>query len=117
MSCIVYQTNKKTGITYAYESFSYWDKEKKQPRSRRKYIGRVDPDTGEIVTTRKRRSDASTAPSDAAEKRIAELQQTIREQREQINSLNKELEALTRKYKKAVKLIKNIVPLSTTFKE
>ena len=28
MSCIVYQTNKKTGVTYAYESVSYWDKEK-----------------------------------------------------------------------------------------
>ena len=117
MSCIVYQTNKKTGITYAHESFSYWDKEKKQPRSRRKYIGRVDPDTGKIVTVRKRRSDAAAELSDAAQERIAQLQQTVREQREQINSLNKELEALTRKYKKAVKLIKNIVPLSTTFKE
>jgi len=29
MAAIVYQTNKKTGITYAYESLSHWDKEKK----------------------------------------------------------------------------------------
>ena len=49
MSCIVYQTNKKTGVKYAYESISYWDKEKQQPRSKRKYIGRVDPITGEII--------------------------------------------------------------------
>lgn len=49
MSCIVYQTDKKTGIKYAYESFSYWDKEKKQPRSKRKYLGPVDPDTNEII--------------------------------------------------------------------
>lgn len=27
---IVKQTNKKTGITYVYESHSYWDPEKKQ---------------------------------------------------------------------------------------
>ncbi|GEM_PF-5535427 len=27
MSAIVYQTNKKTGIKYVYESQSYWDKE------------------------------------------------------------------------------------------
>ena len=28
MAAIVYQTSKQTGITYAYESVSYWDKEK-----------------------------------------------------------------------------------------
>ena len=49
MSCIVYQTDKRTGITYAYESISYWDKEKQQPRSKRKYIGKVDPVTKEII--------------------------------------------------------------------
>lgn len=49
---IVYQTNKKTGIKYAYENEAYWDKEKQQSRARRKLIGRVDPDTGEIVPTR-----------------------------------------------------------------
>ena len=54
MSCIVYQTNKKTGIKYAYSSESYWDKEKQQPRSRRKYLGRVDPEAGGI--SRKTRS-------------------------------------------------------------
>lgn len=49
---IIYQTNKKTGITYAYKNEAYWDKEKKQSRARRKLIGKVDPDTGEIVPTR-----------------------------------------------------------------
>ena len=28
---IVYQTDKRSGITYAYESKSYWDKEKRCP--------------------------------------------------------------------------------------
>ncbi len=55
MAAIVYQTNKKTGITYAYESVSYWDKEKKQSRAKRKCIGRVDPGTQEIIPTRKKR--------------------------------------------------------------
>lgn len=48
---IVYNTDKRSGITYAYESKSYWDKEKKQSRSKRTLIGRVDPGTGEIVPT------------------------------------------------------------------
>ena len=49
---IIYQTNKQTGITYAYENKAYWDKEKKQSRARRKLIGKVDPNTGEIIPTR-----------------------------------------------------------------
>ena len=51
MSAIVYQKNKKTGAVYAYESESYWDKEKKQPRSRRRYLGKLDPETGTIIQT------------------------------------------------------------------
>jgi hypothetical protein len=49
---IVYHTNKTTGITYAYENEAYWDKDKKQSRARRKPLGKVDPDTGDIVPTR-----------------------------------------------------------------
>ena len=48
---IVYQKDKRSGITYAYESKAYWDKEKKQSRAKRKLIGRVDEATGEIVPT------------------------------------------------------------------
>ena len=48
---IVNQYDKRSGITYVYESKSYWDKEKKQPRSKRTLIGRLDPDTGEIIPT------------------------------------------------------------------
>ena len=54
MGNIVYYHNKKNGVTYAYESIPYWDKEKKQGRSKRKCIGHVDPMTGEIVPNQKR---------------------------------------------------------------
>jgi len=54
MAAIVFQANKKTGVTYAYESISFWDKEKQQSRAKRKCIGRVDPETGQIVPTRQR---------------------------------------------------------------
>lgn len=56
---IVNQFDKRSGITYVYESVSYWDKEKQQPRSKRSLIGKRDPATGEIIPTdgrgRKRR--------------------------------------------------------------
>jgi hypothetical protein len=48
---IIYQYDKRSDITYAYESHSYWDKEKRMSRAKRKLIGRVDPDTGDIVPT------------------------------------------------------------------
>jgi len=48
---VIHQYDKRSGITYAYESFSYWDKEKKMTRAKRKLIGRVDKETGEIIPT------------------------------------------------------------------
>ena len=51
MAAIIRQKDKRSGITYAYESVSYWDKEKQQSRSKRTLIGRVDDKTGEIIPT------------------------------------------------------------------
>ena len=51
---IVTQTDKRSGITYAYETTYYWDKEKQQSRSKRICIGKVDPATGGIIPTRGR---------------------------------------------------------------
>jgi len=48
---VVYQKDKRSGITYAYENKAYWDKEKKVSRSKRTLIGRVNEVTGEIVPT------------------------------------------------------------------
>ncbi len=52
MSCIVYQTNKNTGTKYAYKGESYRDPKTGTPKSRRTYLGRVDPETGEIIPKR-----------------------------------------------------------------
>jgi len=69
MAAIVYQTSKQTGITYAYESLSYWDKDKRQSRARRKCIGRVDPETKEIIPTRKRVVAGDSCKQDKVHKR------------------------------------------------
>ena len=53
MSCVVYQTNKKTGYVYAYESVSYRDPQTHQPKSKRTFIGRVDPVTKELINPEK----------------------------------------------------------------
>ena len=46
---IVHLKNKKNGVTYVYESTAYWDKEKGQPRNFRTCIGKLNPDTLEII--------------------------------------------------------------------
>lgn len=39
----------QSGATYAYEATSNWDPVTKQSRPIRKYLGRVDDETGEII--------------------------------------------------------------------
>lgn len=55
--------NKKTGITYVYESTSYWDKVKKQPRTKQVCIGKLNKDSGEFIPS-KRLNPAQAAASD-----------------------------------------------------
>ena len=110
---IIRQTNKKTGITYVIDSESYWDKEKQQPRSRRKIIGKIDPITGEVVPTnrhQKRKScatepapiSASVSADDEArtdQARIRELEKQVSKLQQQKEALLKELDLLTAKYR------------------
>ncbi len=82
---IIYQLDKRTGNTYAYENHSFWDKEQQKRRATRKLIGRVNTETGEIIPTDGRcRNMAVTAG----------LPKTVKECREMIISLQKENEEL-----------------------
>lgn len=101
---IVKSKDNRTGITYVYESESYWDKEKQQPRARRKLIGKLDETTGEVIPTgsrgRKKKEDpsgnsAENGPSVSAEAvQIKELSRTIWEKDAQIRKLTAENEKL-----------------------
>ena len=53
MPCRVKHVNKKTGITYVYESVSYWDKDKKQPRNKKICIGKIDSVSGEFIPSKR----------------------------------------------------------------
>lgn len=64
---LVYLKNKKNGVTYVYESKGYWDKEKQQARNNRVCIGKLDPETGELIPSKRLAAqDASTAPGKGA---------------------------------------------------
>ena len=65
MAYRVHQVNKKTGVIYVYEATSFWDKEKKQPRNRQICVGKLDPETGEFIPS-KRLSPEQAAVRDPA---------------------------------------------------
>ncbi len=51
MSYRVNHINKKTGVTYVYESVSHWDKKKKQARNKQVCVGKLDPVTGAFISS------------------------------------------------------------------
>jgi transposase len=63
---IVRLKNKNNGVTYVYESTSYWDKEKAQARNSRVCIGKIDDSNGEIIYNKryveKQRSECVASP-------------------------------------------------------
>ena len=112
MSCIVYQTDRK-GNKYAYESTSYWDKSKGQPRSKRKYIGKVDPETGEIIPSKRSRKTTDTAEesrqSSADENRMLQkLYDEIKSRDNRIAELRNEKKQLEGRCRKMSEIIRTI---------
>jgi len=102
---IVKYTNKKTGVVTLYESTSHYDPETKQSRPVRKYLGREDPITGELIPSsgkRGRKKDSPQAAGNASnamdndaisairsryEKELAARDETIRKQAAVIKEL------------------------------
>lgn len=90
---IVKHTDKRSGVTYVYESESYWDKEKKQPRSKRTLIGKIDEETGEVIPTGKsgkKKADAASAETKPAPEAITDHVKLLAEKDEIISSLRAE---------------------------
>lgn len=84
--------DKKRNITYVYESKSEWDKEKKQSKSTRKLIGKIDPKTGEIVKTgprgrKKSRRKTTSEKKPNYKKLYLDVQAEIKEQNDMIIEL------------------------------
>ena len=107
MSCIVYQVNKKTGIKYAYESVSYWDKEKHQPRSKRKYLGKVDPETGDIIRKREGRTD-SMGPSEKDIPELTSLYEELQKKDTVISDLAREVEEAKQRYEELAETVRKM---------
>jgi hypothetical protein len=97
---IIKQFDKRSGITYVYDSKSYYDKAKKCSRAKRTLIGKIDPDTGEMIPTDGRNKGAKSKPKTLSpdidkDKRIQELEDENRQLKLQITAIKKELARLS----------------------
>lgn len=108
---IVKSKNKKTGVTYVYESKSYWDKEKQQPRAHRRLIGKLDEKTGDIIPTGKidrRDENGQIKPiEDVMADTIKDLKEEVFNQKVLIEKLTAENDALKKKNEKIIKAFKD----------
>ena len=95
---IIKQVNKKTGVTYVYESHSYRDKSTKQPRSTRRLIGKIDQETGEIVPTRGKKNLTTKQTTD--ESAIANTEETAGFSLDEIRQKDREILELRREIAK-----------------
>lgn len=88
--------NKQTGVTYVYEVYeNHWNKEKKRPESRRRLIGKIDPETGEIVPTSRTKKRAEKNADDTqdcrvqyeeAKGKISRLEKEVADLKDKLNS-------------------------------
>lgn len=99
LMAIIKQFDKRSGITYVYDSKSYYDKEKKCSRAKRTLIGKIDSDTGEMIPTDGRNKGAKSKPDSVSpeidkDKRIQELEDENRQLKLQISALKKEIDRI-----------------------
>jgi len=108
---IVKLKDKRTGTTYVYESESYWDKEKKQPRNKRTLIGKIDEETGEIVPTdgrgRKRKNNIKKDNS-KNEILIAAFKEKLEEKEAVIKQLTTENQQLKKRLSEVLESLRKI---------
>ena len=97
---IVYQKDKRTGTTYVYENQSFWDKELKRSRSKRRLIGKLN-EAGEIIPTDGRCKRLS--PAYVPQEDEYQMPKTMKEMRAEILRLLEENAALKKQLEEALK--------------
>lgn len=114
MPTIVQHYDKKTGKTRVYESTPHYDPVTKQSRPKRKYLGTLDTETGELIPSSGHRgrtsSNATTTEEGTTSAKITDLQNSISKKEAEIASLQsevKDLKAAIRSYRKICASISN----------
>ena len=103
---ITKSTDKKTGITYVYSSESYWDKDLKAPRNRKKLIGKIDKETGK--RGRKPKNAACSQEGTDYKALYEEAKEQLLQKEQDIQALRSELSELKASLKQADQRLEKI---------
>lgn len=91
---------QKSGVVYAYENLATWDKVNKKPICRRRLIGKLDPETKQIVPTDQRNRSQSPDYKPEPYEIGYVMPRTLAERKKEILRLLKENYQLRRKLAK-----------------
>ncbi len=106
MSFILHQTNKKTGVVYAFEVESYRDPETKKPKSRRTYLGRIDPVTNQLIPKSAepgKRNRSKLGQETSETEQVDSQMDILKHYNEKIDALNSKIQELEKQLKAANK--------------
>ena len=104
---MVRQKDRRSGITYVYESVSYRDGKSFYPKSKRRLIGRVDEKTGEVVPTDGRGKKRNKSKKDLWDLKtcwieIDRLKDELRLKEKDLRAQNEEVKRLKTKCNKII---------------
>ena len=123
----VHCRDPRTGIVYVYSSESYWDKEAKKKKERRKLIGKMD-ENGNVIPTngkpgrpKKQREDPAGKPQDESglQKEMQQMKETyerrLQAQAEKIAELESRIRITEREERSTVDALEKILARKTAF--
>ena len=123
----VHCRDPRTGIVYVYSRVSYWDKEAKKKRERRKLIGKMD-ENGNMIPTNgkpgrpKKQKEESSAKAQDESSLQQEMQQMkesyerrLQVQAERIAELESRVRTMEREEKATVDALAKILTRKTAF--
>ena len=108
---IVKLKDKRSGTVYVYESESYWDKEKGQPRNKRKLIGKLD-EAGNIVPTGRggrQKSVQDAEAQTAVQEEIRNLKEKLQQSEQDIRERDLKISLLEKQKKETETMLKKLL--------
>ena len=123
----VHCRDPRTGIVYVYSSESYWDKEAKKKRERRKLIGKMDengnmiPTNGKPGRPKKQKEEPSTKARDegSLQQEMQQMKESyerrLQAQAERIAELESRVRTMEREEKATIDALEKILARKTAF--
>mgnify|MGYP002625758627 CR=1 FL=1 len=108
MVCVVYSTNRKTGNVYAYTSESHRDPETKKVKTKKTYLGRVDPVTKEIIPKAENGKRNRIISTNQREAIVSEIRKEVDDLTAELETVKNELSRVSTQLKSHLEFESNV---------